>query len=153
MSNKTLYFNNFLSWVATRYIWLNLLGTWTKARAKWENNAGTWRCIQAALSVEAQLADGQATGVGLSGPVNGGMAEPVTVHDNIGSITYQWTLLVVSQGPKPNIVGATTSSPTWSATVFDGAPSISSWRVTVTDATTGATADAFTTVTLTWLSS
>jgi hypothetical protein len=145
VSNKTLHVNNFLSWIATRFIWLNLEGTWTKARAKWENNAGTWRCIQAALTVTAPNAVGVDSGPGTPGTV--GATTTATANDAVGSISYAW---VYVSGNAGTINNASIQSPSWSALVADGTPLISTWQVTVTDATTGATDSEAITVSLTW---
>lgn len=145
MSNKTLYVNNFLSWIATRFIWLNLDGTWTKVRAKWENNNGTWRCIQAALAVTAAHAVGVDSGPGTPGTV--GATTTAVVTDAVGAITYAWTYLSGNAG---TINSASIASPSWSALVADGTPLISTWRCTVTDATTGASSSVEITVSLTW---
>lgn len=150
MSSKTLYVNNFLSWIATRFTWINDSGTWTKVRATWENNNGTWRAVQCALAVTSGSASGAASGAASFGLVSGSQNSPTTVTDSVGSISYSWVHVSTTSGPTPSITGATTAAPSWSATVSEGTPSSSSWRLTVTDATTGATATVLIAVTLTW---
>lgn len=105
-----------------------------------------------AVLASATNATGTASGAAASGTVvseSGGVA---SAEGGAGGYTYSWAIVSTAQGPAPSIIsGGDTNNPTWRAlAVVDGTPSISTWRVTVTDAV-GNTDTFDITVTLTWI--
>lgn len=115
--------------------------------------------LGAAISVgpfEASVSNvsGFNTGVGSSGTVTSSTSANASASGAIGSVSYLWELISTTQGPAPSIVsGGSSASPTWRAEgVVNGSPSVTGWRVTITDAA-GRTDTADCTVTLTWLTS
>lgn len=99
---------------------------------------------KSALSVSADDVDAIAAGFANSGNVSGDTT--ATVTGGASPFTFAWTRL---SGDFPNISNLNVQNPGFSATVFDGVPNVSTWRVTVTDANSN-TATATITVTLTW---
>jgi hypothetical protein len=103
------------------------------------------------LVVVCSNASGNSGGLSGSGNVASDTGGHVTVSGGSGSYSYSFTRLSTSQGPSPTILsGDGTADPVFRAlSVSDGTPSISTWRVTVTDEAGNTQTDDFT-VTLTW---
>jgi hypothetical protein len=103
-----------------------------------------------ALSVTADDVSGFDSGPSFIGSVTSSDSPNTTPTGGVAPYTYAWTELGTSSGNTPSVSSSTAQNPSWTAFVEDVEPSISTWRVTVTDS---ATTTAFTdiTVTLTWL--
>lgn len=102
------------------------------------------------LSVSANNVSETFFGFSPSGSVNSSAQSPGTTPSGGASpYTYAWTHLSTSGGSTPSISSSTAQNPFWTATVSDGDPSISTWRVTVTDNAAQTASDDIT-VTLTW---
>lgn len=110
---------------------------------------GSNRLVFSALSVAVANVSGHAEGFASSGFVISEAANPV-ITGGSGSYTYQWTHVSTSQGPTPSCSVPTGLKPQWSATVSGLTPSVSTWKLTVTDTVYGVTAEDTCTVTLTW---
>ncbi len=104
-----------------------------------------------ALSVTASDVSGMASGFSFSGTVSSSGDSPdTTPSGGTAPYTYAWTHLSTSGGVTPTISSSTAQNPFWVATVDSGDPSVSTWRVTVTDSAAQTASDDIT-VTLTWI--
>ena len=99
------------------------------------------------LSVTADDAVGFAEGPSNSGFVTTENSTNTTAAGGVAPYTYAWSRV---SGTSPTINSATAQNPSWSETVFDGAESVSVWRVTVTDSVSS-TAYVDINVYLTWV--
>lgn len=107
------------------------------------------------LRVTANAVSGFDQGFAPSGNVatgeGGGTASPnTTVTNGSGTYTYSWAVVSTASGNTPSISSSTAQNPSWNTAVADGTPSDSTWRVTVTDSGTGATAQTDINVLLVW---
>lgn len=98
------------------------------------------------LSVIASNVSRARDGAAATGSVTSVALPNTTITGGVGPYTQEWTNV---GGDTPVISSSTALNPTWTATVADGTPNVSSWRVTVTDAVS-ATATYDIEVTLTW---
>ena len=137
----TLHVNDAGSWRTISNVYVNDNGTWRLIQDIYVNDAGTWRLVYSALAVTASDILGLDSGFATSGTVDstGQLANPV-ITGGTGPYTYSWAHVSTSSGNTPSIFSGTTANPVWSATVADAVNSISIWRVTVTDTSSGATA-------------
>lgn len=103
------------------------------------------------FSVVASDASGHDTGAPQTGTVTA--SGSASVSNAIGAVSYSWELVSSTQGAAQSIMsGGSTATPTFRATgVAQGTPSISTWRVTATDAAGRSDIDTCT-CTLTWSS-
>lgn len=102
------------------------------------------------LEVGAGDVSGTSSGLSSSGLVVSSTSPDTTAIGGTPPYTYAWTHISTSGGTTPNINSSTTQNPSWSVIVDAGDPSVSVWRVTVTDSA-AATAHTDITVTLTWI--
>lgn len=100
------------------------------------------------LSVSANAVYGFDSGPSISGSVTSGAAV-VTASGGTTPYTYAWTHISTTTGNTPTISSSSISNPTFSATVFDGVQSSSTWQITVTDGASDV-ASAYVSVSLTW---
>jgi hypothetical protein len=100
------------------------------------------------LTVSANAVYGFASGNSTSGSVTSSAAV-VNVSGGTTPYTYAWNHISTSSGNTPTISSSSASNPTFSATVFNGTSSVSTWQVTVQD---GASTieSAYVSVTLIW---
>ncbi len=104
-----------------------------------------------ALSVTASDVSAVDSGFAASGTVSSiGESPNTTPSGGTSPYTYAWTHLGTSSGVTPTISSSTAQNPYWVATVNSGDPSVSTWRVTVTDSGARTASDDIT-VTLTWI--
>lgn len=99
------------------------------------------------MSVTASSVEGEASGFSSSGSVNSGNTPNPVVTGGTAPFTYAWTRI---SGDSPGITGANTANPNWGAFVSEGAPSISTWQVTVTSSGGSPVATTTITVSLFW---
>jgi hypothetical protein len=96
---------------------------------------------------------GANSGPAPSGSVSSSDPTSMTTENQIWSIvTFLWEHVSTSSGSTPGINSSAIFSPSWSSTVSEGTPSISTWRLTITDSG-GQVADKTCTVSLTWTNS
>lgn len=113
---------------------------------------GANRLVFSAFSVSLPSVNGHGEGFSTGGFV---ISDPMpsgypAITGGSGSYTYQWTHVSTSSGATPACSAPTANRPQWSATVTDAVPSVSTWKLTVTDTGNGAKAEDTCTVTLTW---
>lgn len=85
-------------------------------------------------SVVASDVFGSGTGPSVSGSVSTfGDSPNTTASGGTPPYTYAWMHVSTSSGNTPTINSATEQNPYWFSIVSDGNPSISVWRVAVTD--------------------
>jgi len=101
------------------------------------------------LRVFASNVTGAASGPHPSGVVTSTTSPNTSPSGGTSPYTYAWSVVSTSSGTTPTISSYTAQNPIWSIGVADGTPSVSTWKVTVTDAHSS-TASATITVTLTW---
>ena len=104
---------------------------------------------RSALSVTASDVTGAGAGFSASGFIISATSPVTTPSGGTAPYTYAWVHVATSSGSTPSISSTTDQNPTWNATVSAGTPSVSTWRVTATDAD-GRTGNVTITVTLTW---
>lgn len=105
---------------------------------------------KSAMSVTASNVSGYDAGFAQSGSVDGTGASPV-VTGGTTPYTYLWTHVSTSSGDTPYISNPYVAGPVWDALVYDGTPSTSIWRLTVTSSGGGSSAQVDITVDLTWV--
>lgn len=100
-------------------------------------------------SVTASNVTGSASGLSASGSVSSSTSPNPVVTGGRAPYSYSWARV---SGDTPTCIPTNVANPGWSEdAVAAGSPSVSTWRVTVTDAD-GRTGTADITVTLTWTS-
>lgn len=102
------------------------------------------------LSVTALDVEGNGFGFSPAGTVSSSTSPNTTPSGGTAPYTYSWVHLDTSSGATPSVSSSTAQNPFWTATVDSGDPSISTWRVTVTDSAAQTASDDIT-VTLTWI--
>lgn len=103
------------------------------------------------LKVTASNVSGSASGFAALGSVNTlGSSTNTTASGGTSPYTYAWTFDSQTSGNTPSISNSATQNPYWTASVADGEPSESTWRVTVTDSA-AATASYIISVSLEWV--
>lgn len=83
------------------------------------------------FSVSATNVSESENGLDSSDPVSG--SSTATPSGNVGTVVYSWSHISTASGNTPSISGHLTATPTFTATVSDGVPSDSDWRVTAVD--------------------
>lgn len=102
-------------------------------------------------SVVANSVTGFDSGSSFSGNVSTfGDSPNTTASGGTPPYTYAWSYISTNSGNTPSISSATAQNPYWYATVENGTPSDSIWRVTVTDSAS-ATGSYDINVYLTWV--
>lgn len=105
------------------------------------------------IAVSATNVSKSKSGFAACGSITGAGSPNVTVTGGSGSYTYAWTQVGTPATSGPYVVSsATAQNPTWSDTVCAAdANKAETWKVTVTDTVSGATAEASISVTLNWI--
>jgi hypothetical protein len=132
--------------------WIGVSNAWKIITNKWIGVGGVWKMAYAALTADAVNVFKNTSGSGSSGTVTSTGSTVTTVTGGSGSYTYSYSLLTVTSGPTASVFSnSTTDHPSFRSTsVSDGTPSVTQWRVTVTDSSYGnSTTDDFQ-VTLSW---
>lgn len=136
-------------------VWKNVVSMWVGAGGVWKlvqqlsvGAAGAWKLGFAALTVSASNVSRSITNFAACATVTTVATPGTAVSGGSGSYTYLWEC-TDQGGYGSNFTCSNTAaaSPTWSASVC-GVTYIQTWRVTVTDTVTGATAQRSITVQL-----
>lgn len=104
-------------------------------------------CKSVPLFVSCSNVTGIDSGASGSGTVHSDTAPTPVIVNGSGSYSYLYARV---SGDSPTVGLATAENPGWTATVSDGDPNVSTWRLTVTDLNTGNLATTTFTVTLNW---
>lgn len=103
------------------------------------------------ITVTASNVSGSASGPSAVGSVSTlGDSTNTTVVGGVSPYTYAWTYVSTTSGNTPTVSNNVAQNPYWTASVADGEPSESMWRVTVTDSA-AATASYIISVSLEWI--